>query len=204
MLLSIALVGAGGCTADGVVAEHSSATTAATAVPTESATPTPNADRQGRTPETDEPRVPPSSKSEPATGGERQTIRVFFSPGPHYEGHVAERAHPCTEVVPVQRQVRPTKAIATAALNELFKGPTREEQARGLVSFFGPDTAGLLRSIRVEYGVAYVDLEDISGMNNVTTSCGSAGFLSTMDATLKQFPTIKETVYTIEGDPLVF
>lgn len=117
---------------------------------------------------------------------------------------MTERALPCSEVVPVKRQVRKTQAVATAALIELLKGPTAREEARGLASFFSSETADLLRSVRVEDGVAYVDLEDIVGISNVSTSCGSTYFLSQMDATLKQFPTIKKTVYATAGSPESF
>ena len=110
----------------------------------------------------------------------------------------------CAEVTPVKREVQTTRAVATAALNELFKGPTAEEEARGLRSFFGPRTADLLRSIRIEDGVAYVDLDDITDINNVSTSCGSMTFLAQMDATLKQFPTVTQAVYAMEGAPSSF
>ena len=127
-----------------------------------------------RTPRESRTAPPETEQAAPSQG---QTIRVFFSP---------ESSQSCGDVTPVQRDVTTTRAVATAALNELFKGPTAKEGARGLSSFFGPDTTDLLRSLRVENGVAYVDLGDITDINNVSTSCGSTSFLAQMDATLKQ------------------
>jgi len=124
-------------------------------------------------------------------------VQVFFS---SFEG-----TGNCGDVVAVDRRVPRTRAVATAALNELFKGPTRAERAAGLQSFFSSKTAALLRSVRIEDRVAYVDLEDtLLGMNNISTSCASSGLLAELRATLLQFPAVDDAVFAVEGDPLRF
>jgi spore germination protein GerM len=111
----------------------------------------------------------------------------------------------CTRVQPVKRQVAETEAVATAALQELFEGTTEAERNRGLSSPFDATSPPLLRSVRVEDGTAYVDLDASAlNINNVTTTCGSASFFSTVEATVEQFPTVKETRLAVEGDPRRF
>ena len=186
----VAILATGACTGGSGVPEG--------APPTDFQTPLPPAEATAQKPEAPrtgwQSEIPfaTQSPSDQAWPGPVQTVRVFFTP---------ESSPSCADVTPVKREVRKTRAVATAALKQLFKGPTAEEEARGLLSFFGPATAGLLRSIRVESGVAYVDINDITRINNLSTSCGSTIFLSQMDATLKQFPTVTQVVYAMEGDP---
>lgn len=131
-----------------------------------------------------EPTIPPA---EPGT----TSVQVFFG----------ETGSPdCSDVRAVERRVPSTDAVATAALRELFAGTTPEERAAGLVGY-GPDTAGLLRSVRVEGGTAYVDLDAARFPGAFTTSCGGTFFLSTVTATLTQFPTVDRVVLALDGDP---
>ena len=69
-----------------------------------------------------------------------------------------------------------------AALIELYKGPTPEEEKDGLVLISCGTTGARLLSM--QDGLATVQLEgDCSG-------CGSIGIYDSIAATLKQFPTI--------------
>ncbi len=189
--LLVAILGAGACTGGRVVAERAPTTENRTALPPDEVA-IASAEPHGSIPKSE---TPSATRPSDAEQGSVQTVRVFFSPASSLS---------CAEVTPVMREVQTTRAVATAALNQLFKGATAEEEARGLRSFFGPDTAGMLPSVRVENGVAYVDLDDITDINNVSTSCGSTSFLAQMDATLKQFPTVTQAVYAMEGDPESF
>lgn len=124
------------------------------------------------------------------------SVSVFFN---------AEQDATCTAVEPVERHVGETKAVATAALTELFKGPTDAEQDRGLTSFFHEGTSDLLRSVHVEEGTAYVDLDrEFLDINNASTSCGSIMIRSSIEATLTQFSTVEDVRYAIEGEPSAF
>ncbi|HEX6125162.1 MAG TPA: GerMN domain-containing protein [Pyrinomonadaceae bacterium] len=125
---------------------------------------------------------------------ETMTIKVYFHPDkldPEWDD--------CKKVAPVTRTVPRTRAVATAALQELLKGPTAEE-AKEYSGFRPPETNGILKRVTVKNGAAYVNFTKAvyAQMGNATSSCGG-GFFSMVDATLMQFPTIKNVYYAIEG-----
>lgn len=112
----------------------------------------------------------------------------------------------CGKVKAVARTVPKTKAVARAALNELFKGPTEKENKAGLYSFFSSESKAILKNINVKNGYAYINFDKwvLENLGNATTSCGSTSFLSEIETTLKQFPTVKKVFYAIEKDPAIF
>lgn len=113
---------------------------------------------------------------------------------------------PGAPLVRVKRVVPATQAVATAALEQLFAGSTAAERARGLESGFDRSTAGLLRAVRVRDGVAYVDLHDLlfTELSNASTSCGNVAFTAQIEQTLRQFPTVSEVRFAVEGDPVAY
>lgn len=123
------------------------------------------------------------------------SVKVFFHPD-----KLDPEWNDCTAVAPVSRTIPKTPAVATAALKELLKGPTQEE-AKEFSGFGPPETDGILKSVNVRNGTAYVNFTKraFAQMGNATTSCGG-GFFSMIDATLMQFPTIKKVVYAVEGN----
>jgi spore germination protein GerM len=131
-----------------------------------------------------------------AQKAEMMTIKLYFG---------NERLNPnwddCNKVFPVTRQIPKTSAVATAALQELFKGTTNEEEAKQYSSFSPQETAGILKSVNVKNGAAYVNFTKCvyEQMGNATSSCGG-GFFAMVDETLYQFPTIKKVYYAIEGN----
>lgn len=106
----------------------------------------------------------------------------------------------CTLVYPVTRQIPKTKSVATAALQELFKGTTKDEEGMGYGSFSPTETAGILKSVNIKRGAAYVNFDKrvFDQLGTATTSCGGAQFFGMVEATLKQFPTIKKVYYAVE------
>lgn len=130
-----------------------------------------------------------------AQKAETMTIKLFFHPDkldPQWED--------CKKVAAVKRTIPKTTAVATAALNELLKGPTAAEAAE-YSGFKPPETNGILKSVKVKNGAAYVNFSKVvyEQMGNATTSCGG-GFFSMVEATLMQFPTIKNVYYAIENN----
>lgn len=126
---------------------------------------------------------------------ETMTVKVFFHPSKlDPETLDCSKGHPVTRVIPK------TRGVAAAAMQELLKGPTPEE-ADEYSSFGPPETTGILKSVNVKNGTAYVNFtkRTLIQMRNATSSCGS-GYFARTDATLLQFPTIKKVVYAIEGD----
>jgi Sporulation and spore germination len=127
------------------------------------------------------------------------TVRVLF-----HEQAPAPESDP-RRVVPVSRTVPRSPKVATAALNELLRGPTARERAAGYWSFFSDDTARMLRGARVTGGTGFADFRDFRRLlPNATSSYGSTALLAELDATLKQFPTIKGTLYAFNGDVAAF
>lgn len=113
--------------------------------------------------------------------------------------------HSGEDLVAVSRRVPHTSKVATAALTQLLAGPTEAERAAGISSWFSSRTAGMLRSVRVADGVAYADFADLSAViPNASSSAGSAALLAELDATLKQFATVRRTVYSLDGDVATF
>ena len=134
----------------------------------------------------------------PAAGAQKSetmTIKLYFHPD-----KVDPQWDDCNKVAPVTRTIPRTAAVATAALEELLKGPTSQESKE--YSGFGPPaTNGILKSVKVKNGAAFVNFTKAvyEQMGNATTSCGG-GFFAMVDATLMQFPTIKNVYYAIEGN----
>lgn len=124
-------------------------------------------------------------------------IKVFFS---------NEKLNPniddCNKVFPVSRTIPKTTAVAKAALEELFKGVTKEEEAKGYGSIPPAESNGILKSINVKNGAAYVNFTNrvLEQMGTATTSCGGGQYFGMIEKTLTQFPTIKKVYYAVEGN----
>jgi spore germination protein GerM len=100
------------------------------------------------------------------------------------------------EYVAVERRVAATPALGRAALDELLKGPTDEERARGLGS---PIPAGTtLRSLTIADGVATADFD----RQLLYQMGGSARVQAGRDCigrTLMQFPSVRTVELSVEG-----
>ena len=112
------------------------------------------------------------------------------------------------KVFPVMRTIPRTLSVAKATLEQLFAGPTADEQAKGYYSDFSEETKTLLISVNVKNQAGYVNLKDLTSsatkMGNFTTSCGSSNFFAQVESTLKQFPTVRKVYFAFEGDPAYF
>ncbi len=130
-----------------------------------------------------------------AQKSETMNIKVFFHPD-----KTDPNVEDCQKVAPVNRTIPKTTGVAKAALQELFKGPTADE-AKEYSGFGPPETTGILKSVNVKNGAAYVNFTKVvyEQMGSATSSCGG-GFFSMVEATLTQFPTIKKVYYAIEGN----
>ena len=152
----------------------------------------------GATPRAASPSATPGGPARPPSGTApaTMTVQVFF--------HRGQGADPDT-VAGVNRTVPRTARVATAALTALLAGPTREERDAGFWSHFSPATAKMLRSVRIANGVAHADFRDLRPViPNASASAGSAALLAELNATLKQFSTVRTTVYSLNGDVAAF
>jgi hypothetical protein len=145
----------------------------------------------------------PRSSPAPSQDG-YQTVQAYF-------GDLSDAGPFCDGVKPVPREVPATESVATVALRELFRGPTEDEvRLYGVGSAFSAVTADLLRSVHVEAGTAYVDLRPFdqfaagTALGGYGTSCGMGAFYGQVEATLRQFPTVREVRYAFDGDPRAF
>src|SRR5687768_15321563 len=109
------------------------------------------------------------------------TIKVYFHSDKHDPAWME-----CNKVYPVTRTIPRTQAVATAALQELFKGTTADESARQFSGFPPEATRGILKSVKVRRGAAYVNFTKAvyEQMGVATTSCGG-GFFAMVEETLK-------------------
>ncbi|MFA5886905.1 MAG: GerMN domain-containing protein [Patescibacteria group bacterium] len=124
------------------------------------------------------------------SSSEKIKIKIFFN------NNKLDPAVSCNKVFPVEREIIKTPAIARAALTELLAGPTLGEEKDGFVKIIGSDVK--IQSLTIENGVAKVDfneqLEAGSG-----GSCRAAAIIAQINATLKQFLSVKTVVISING-----
>lgn len=103
----------------------------------------------------------------------------------------------CEKVFPVTRTVRQTDGVARAALQELFKIPSAIEKAAGYTTNL--NTGVQINSLTIENGVAKADFNE-QLQKGVGGSCRVTAIRAQIEATLKQFPTIKSVVISINGN----
>lgn len=102
----------------------------------------------------------------------------------------------CSVVFPVSRLVPKSQAVARAALEELLKGPTEEERAWGYYSNINSGVK--IQSLVIdETGTAKVDFSN--ELETTGGSCRVTEIRSEITFTLKQFPTIKNVIISIDG-----
>ena len=124
-----------------------------------------------------------NSKAEENTN-ETTTLKVFF--------HNKIKANDpdfieCGKVFSLEREVPKTTAVARAALNELFKGPSEGEKVEG---YFSSLPSGMvLENIEIVNGVASIYLNKPFHQGG---SCAVVATGAEYANTLKQFPTIKD------------
>lgn len=115
------------------------------------------------------------------------TVKVFWTN--------SQTGVDCKAVTAKTRIVPTTTAVAKAAIEELLKGPTSQEStSEGLTTNI---PAGVvLNKIEIKEGTAYVDFSD----NMSGGSCRVSAISSQINATLKQFSTIKKVVISANGN----
>ena len=102
----------------------------------------------------------------------------------------------CKKVFPVTRIVPKTTAVARAALEQLLKGPTSQEQSNGFASLVNLGVK--INSLTIDNGVAKVDFNQVFS-NGVAGSCRVSLIRSQIEQTLKQFPTVKSVIISVNG-----
>ena len=133
----------------------------------------------------------PGDVTPPAMEVEKQKISVFFS---------SKKEDPetlnCDLVFPLTRFIPgDDKAVARAALTELFRGLSPEEKAAGYFTLLPEGLS--VGSLTITDGVATVD---VLGPLQGGGSCRIAAIYNQIEETLTQFPTISSIVLLVNGE----
>jgi len=132
----------------------------------------------------------PSTTTTPVA--EKTTVRVYFN-NPEKDPNWAFE---CSNVLAIEREIPKTKSVAMAAITELLKGPTSSEKAAGYVSNI--NTGVIVQKLTIENGTAKIDFNE-QLQYQVGGSCKTSAIIAQIKETLKQFPTIKDVVISING-----
>ncbi|MDD5639602.1 MAG: GerMN domain-containing protein [Candidatus Pacebacteria bacterium] len=103
----------------------------------------------------------------------------------------------CSKVFPVERDVEKTEAIARTALEELFKGVNKKEEADSYRTALNPGIK--INRLVITDGVANVDLSEELD-ESVGGSCRVSLIRKQIEETLKQFSNVKSVIISINGD----
>ena len=140
----------------------------------------------------DELRVPVLFKEIAEEPKESMDAKIFLSDS----RFVGEPYFDCSRTIAVERQVPKTKAVAGAALEALLRGATEEEINQGFVSNINSGVR--VQKLIIENGTAKVDFDKQLEFQ-VGGSCRVAAIRAQITQTLKQFPTVKEVIISIDG-----
>ena len=123
---------------------------------------------------------------------ETMKIKVYFN------NNKMDPEFSCNKVFPVEREILKTESTGSAALAELFKGPTEDEKNQGF--FTSINDGVLLQSLMIgmESGTAWADFNEQLEYQ-VGGSCRVSAIRAQIEQTLKQFSTIKNVVISIDG-----
>jgi hypothetical protein len=122
---------------------------------------------------------------------EGMKVKVFFN-----SLYFDPESQNCEKVYAVERVVPKTKAVAKASLVELLDGITEGEKGGG---YYTNINSGVkLKSVVIVNGVAKADFSS-ELESGVGGSCRTAAIRAQITETLKQFPTVKSAVISVEG-----
>jgi hypothetical protein len=125
-----------------------------------------------------------ADERENAVLGDMHTVEVWF----------ARNGEPA----PAQRRVG--GAPLDGALRALVVGPTPEERADGLTSWFSVETRDVIRRIQAVEGEVIVDFRDLPDViPGASSSAGSQHLLASLDNTVFQFDWVESVEYRLDG-----
>ena len=114
----------------------------------------------------------------------------------YFNNNIMDPEYSCQKVFPVDRGVSETTAVARAAIEELLKGPTRQEILDGFFTSINSDVK--IQKLTIENTVAKIDF-DSNLEKNVGGSCRVSAIRNQIIQTLLQFKTVKSVVISIDG-----
>lgn len=102
----------------------------------------------------------------------------------------------CSLVYPVKRMIPKTDAVARASLEELIKGPTKEEKSLGYYGTLPVEVK--INSININNGILSIDFS--KEIENNFASCSGNYRLTSISKTMSQFSTIKDIKLAVDGN----
>ncbi len=126
--------------------------------------------------------VPPAPPEE-----ETMIVIVFFN-------QLGEEE--CDAVFPARREIPETEAVGRAALEELLRGPTAEEEMQGYFTSIPEGTT--LIDLEIANGVATANFSE--EMDTAAGSCTVIAIRAQIEQTLMQFATVENVVIAVEGE----
>ncbi len=118
------------------------------------------------------------------------TVKAYFN------NSKLDPQNTCTATFPVTRKILKSQEVGYLALTELLKGPSTNETQQSYVSSIPQGVQ--IKSFNIRDGIAYADFSEALEFE-VGGSCRVAAIRSQITNTLKQFPTIKDVVISING-----
>lgn len=122
--------------------------------------------------------------------GNSLPVKIFFS------SNQAPAGQECTNVYTVERHIVKTQSTARAAIEELLKGPLVIEKDNGYTTNINNGVK--LQKVTIVDGIAKADF-DKKLDENVGGSCRVAAIRAQITQTLKQFPSVKEVIISVDG-----
>jgi spore germination protein GerM len=154
--------------------------------------PPPGGDPPPPAPAADPPPTDVGAPTPESPAPETLTVLLYFTRGEEPE--------------PVEREIHRAPAVLRATLEQLLAGPTPAERARGLSSWFAPETAAMLRDVHLDAdGRATIDFHDLrSIIPGASTAAGSRILLNELERTVFQFDTVRSIEYRLNGSCAAF
>ncbi len=121
---------------------------------------------------------------------DKTILKVFFN------NNVWDPNITCVKTFSVEREVPKTQEVGYISLIELLAGPTKTEKSKSYTTSI-PDGVKI-NSLIIKNGTAYADFNEALDYQ-IGGSCRVSAIRSQITATLKQFPTIKNVVISING-----
>ncbi|MBI2033831.1 MAG: GerMN domain-containing protein [Candidatus Liptonbacteria bacterium] len=118
-------------------------------------------------------------------------INAFFS-NKIYDPNASD----CAKVYPVTRTIKQTQAVARVALEELLRGPTASEVSDGFLTNIPKGV--IIQSLTIGDGILRVDFNEALEFQ-VGGSCRLTAIRSQIRETVKQFPSVRDVVISING-----
>lgn len=131
-----------------------------------------------------------AAKNAPASQKAVQTrVKVYF----------ADEAEDATDLIFVWRSVK-GNSPARAALEALLAGPTPEEEAQGYGGLISPEHFDI-GSLKIRNGTARVNFVSSRTWAGWSGDLSANWFRKAVELTLRQFPTVRRVIVSLNGDP---